>query len=254
MLKVSNRITPLPAPQSVANILSVFSGSKWIYIACTFFIGLQLTACEKDDLGKICGTEVTPITDNPVGGEVPAVEVVRMERDVACQSFQCLRHLGIAPYCTRECKLGPSTGTCADDSACGRGTTCINGQCVDDDCSPGFWCRTVQDTGPLAGKNFCTRRTGCNPADPFECEDIGNIECKVYGCFDTCLSKSSTECVFHELVCDSMKNIPCTCGLDLDPTDLSCADAELQCANAVRTWPAESVQRIHVCESIEPVQ
>jgi hypothetical protein len=169
-------------------------------------------ACEKEDLGKACGTPPDAVV-NPVGGETPTIEVVRVERDSTCDSFQCLTQLGVPPYCTRICKLeaapnatsckadtdcagAPFSGTthpgvcvdgtclCREDSQCKDPTHCADGACVDDDCPNGFWCERVQDVGPLAKSRYCVYKTGCQTN--IQCEDLSNIACNKLGCFDAC--------------------------------------------------------------------
>lgn len=175
-------------------------------------IGLSVFACESDDLGQPCGT--TPeLASSPVEGEDPDLEVVRVERDGVCESFQCLTHRGLPPYCTRSCSLsGPDEqpqsctgdeqcsggmfasgatgrcldGTCAceDDSDCPTPKQCADGVCRDDDCPKGYWCKEVQEVGPLVGRRFCVFKDGCTTN--FFCEDLGNMECKQLGCFGSC--------------------------------------------------------------------
>ncbi|MEE8409125.1 MAG: hypothetical protein V3T05_05945 [Myxococcota bacterium] len=182
-------------------------------------IGIAVTAalavaCESDDLGQPCGTTPTAVT-NPIVGEVPIIEVVRLERDGECESFQCLTHRGISPYCTRECERTPPenapkrctadadctggdfrSGTqghcvdgrcaCKEDFECSKRMHCADGVCSDDDCPKGFWCKEVQEVGPLVGKLYCVFKDGCD-GDNIYCEDLGNIVCRSLACFDACL-------------------------------------------------------------------
>jgi hypothetical protein len=183
--------------------------------ATTFWLiaGLAVPACEKDDLGQPCGTEPTSI-DDPIGGEVPTIEVVRVERDGECESFQCLTHLGLAPYCTRDCELetpavkqksctsdADCTGgefaagqsghciegkcECEEDVECESPLQCAGGRCRDDDCPEGYWCKTVQEVGPLANRRYCTFNNLCSRNA--DCEAFGVMECRQLGCFDACL-------------------------------------------------------------------
>ncbi len=171
------------------------------------------SACEKSDLGKTCGTVPTEISD-PIGGEVPTIEVVRMERDGDCESFQCLTHRGLSPYCTQTCEIDTPPNkqktctldddckggefasgqvghcvagkcTCELDEECDDPLQCSDGRCRDDDCPEGYWCKTVQDVGPLAGQRFCVFREGCQANG--DCEDFSTMSCKKLGCFDACL-------------------------------------------------------------------
>ncbi|MBI5512057.1 MAG: hypothetical protein HY903_25140 [Deltaproteobacteria bacterium] len=191
---------------------------------------LVTSACEKNDLGKPCGTAGTPVPD-PVGGEVPVVEVVRLERDSTCESFQCLTHRGLPPYCTQSCTLDPApkaktcaaataasdcaadpfaggtnpaecidgTCRCTADLQCKDPLHCEDGACVDDDCPAGYWCKRPQEVGPLANQRYCVFKTGCR--DNLQCEELGKMECDHLGCFDgclrdyyTCVKPESTKC------------------------------------------------------------
>jgi hypothetical protein len=174
---------------------------------------MVLPACEERELGQPCGTEPLPVQD-PIEGEVPVVEVVRVERDRKCDSFHCLSHRGLTPYCTRECELeaptverkscsgddectggefaAGQTGHCVDggcrceeDSECKSPLHCGDGRCRDDDCPEGYWCKTVQDIGPLAGQRYCVFNDTCTRNA--DCEAFGVMECSFLGCFDACL-------------------------------------------------------------------
>jgi len=185
------------------------------------WLALTLTAlslaCSTEELGNPCGTVATDVPD-PVQGEVPVVEVVRHERDSACESFQCLTHRGLPPYCTRTCELdSPAKAkACATDSECvGKPFAadlpgvCVNnvcqctadaqcrapnhceaGQCVDDDCPDGYWCRQIQAVGPLSPSHYCVFKTGCK--SNIDCEDLGAMTCDKLGCYDVCLRDYST--------------------------------------------------------------
>lgn len=175
-------------------------------------------ACETHDLGKKCGTLAEPVPD-PVEGEVPTVEVVRVERDSDCESFQCLTHRGLPPYCTRTCAVDspPKARHCDDASACAAApfagvdrpgecldgtcrctadnqcknpTHCVDGACVDDDCPAGYWCERVQDVGPLASNRYCVYKTGCETNS--DCESFSTMACKGMGCYDACQRKFYT--------------------------------------------------------------
>ena len=190
-------------------------------------LALSGVACEKESLGNACGTPPEPVV-NPVGGETPVIEVVRVERDSACESFQCLTQRGVPPYCTRTCKLNaapepkscdgdtnctaePFSGTdhpgvcvdgkctCTDDIQCKEPTHCADGACVDDDCPSGFWCERIQEVGPLANSHYCVYKTGCQTN--IQCEDLGNMSCNQLGCFDACLRDFYT--------CDKPKSTHC---------------------------------------------
>jgi len=187
--------------------------SLWRGTVC---MALLAAGCENNDLGRPCGTAPTP-TPDPVEGETPVVEVVRMERDVDCDSFACLTHRGLHGYCTRTCSLaappdktvscttdagcvggmftsgvqGHCVNTecrCVKDSECRDPQHCADGVCRDDDCPKGFFCERVQDVGPLAGQLFCVFKAGCQ--ENVDCEALGTVECRHLGCFDACLCEA----------------------------------------------------------------
>ncbi len=219
--------------------------------AATAGLVLWLTgaaACEKHDLGKSCGTEPAAVSE-PIGGEVPVIEIVRIERDGECESFQCLSHRGLPPYCTRPCVLAaPPTPqkSCSVDQDCtggdfarGRTGHCVDGKCVcqaneecdfplscgdgrcrDDDCPSGFTCAAVQEVGPLAGKRFCVLRTGCERNA--DCEEFGVMACRRQLCFDACLRDYHRCRVTAKNRCDELD---CFAGCARVATDLfDCPD------------------------------
>ncbi|MEZ4272644.1 MAG: hypothetical protein R3C68_14805, partial [Myxococcota bacterium] len=219
--------------------MTSITNSSWLSLGTvSLFFVVVFGACKGgNDIGDPCGTDPTPITDMPIGGETPVVEVVRMERDGACESFKCLRNRGLPPFCTRSCKLPSASDknkVCevnAADAArrCNAPTYCLvedgaaEGRCVDDDCPDGFWCRQVQETGPLSGEAYCVRREHCS--DNFDCENLGSIECATLGCFDRCLNDPT--CTFSELVCQRQEQLPCGCENDI--SSLNCFDEQLIC-------------------------
>ena len=140
-------------------------------------------ACEESDLGEKCGTPVGPLDAAIIEGEQPVDEIVRMQRDGACESFQCLTHKGLAPYCTESCTYEGSSSNkaCAGDADCTKdGESCVDDVCKSDTCDPGFRCRQVQEVGPLADQRFCVRKFGC--ASNFDCDDLEKMECVQVGC------------------------------------------------------------------------
>ncbi|MEM6732900.1 MAG: hypothetical protein AAF658_15195, partial [Myxococcota bacterium] len=154
---------------------------------------LALVACDDDDIGEPCGTPPTDIFNAPIDGEVPVTEIVRLERDRACETFQCITHSGLSPYCTQTCELDPGMpgDACENYRDCDpvfgdptENKYCVDGTCIDDDCPAGFVCRELQDVGTLAGESYCVRKSGC--ADNIDCEDLGNVECRPLGCLDRC--------------------------------------------------------------------
>ncbi len=245
-------------------------------IACTALL-VFAAGCETGDLGKPCGSEPTAVSDPVVEGENAVVEVVRLERDVNCESFQCLTHRGLHAYCTEGCELdAPSyaakscttdaqcTGgmfannvqghclagrcQCVADGECVEPLHCFAGACVDDDCPKGFACKRVQEVGPLADELFCTFKTGCVGND--DCEQLGTIECRQVGCFDACLCDALTGAEAKALECANL----CTTATRTEPFHrLHCAPLDdvctcedgsdtLSCAEASLRCPANPAQ------------
>lgn len=166
-----------------------------VYITVTLvgFTAMSLLAsCYESDLGNTCGTAATPAPTDPIDGEAPHQEVVRLERDVQCQSMQCIRQQGAAPYCTQSCTRhapDPLALVCTRDSDCLSTTLqCHAGKCVSDDCPKDYWCRELQGMGIFADTSLCVQRTDCHSKtictlqDTFSCLDLG---CGV-DCFATC--------------------------------------------------------------------
>lgn len=220
---------------------------------------LSAIACERDDIGTLCGeSDLASFVPEPVAGETPIVDVRRLQRDRQCETFQCVTHAGLAPYCTRECRFiagdSGSPPVCSSDADCEPPNSCYEGLCRDDDCPKGFWCRPIHPTGPLADKRYCLRREGCSAN--FDCEDLGRIVCREMGCFDTCCRSNATcefeadaleagGCAFHQLVCESYDGLGCLCS---DGTT-DCGDADRICRpeDATDQWPAGAVSRLRIC-------
>lgn len=207
-----------------------------------------VVACEEHDLGETCGGTTDALGGEIILGEEPVLEAVRMQRDGNCESFQCLTHRGMAPYCTRTCEYEApeKKKACAADRDCGRSEYCLDGQCADDDCPAGFWCRQVQETGPLASQRYCVRREGCR--SNFDCEDIAENVCQRVGCLDSCLTATGA-CDEHALVCAPRGELPCACpGEDADPR-VTCSDEQLVCLppGATQSWPTGAVEQRGVC-------
>lgn len=244
-------------------------------LAPVLALSMTVAGCESDDVGKACGTDANTPPPDPIAGEEPVLEVVRMERDGTCETFQCLRHAGISPYCTRECEF-ENVGTrksCTSDDDCTAPRYCSDGECRDDDCPNGFWCRQVQETGPIAGQQFCVRRDSCE--QNLDCEKIGELICVPRGCYDVCLTEGRTcetdedcpgsssmfcdddicRCRYHELVCEVEDELPCRCPGGEQSTDLDCADEDLECAELTQTeqWAEGSVTRKGICEHKDPL-
>jgi len=191
----------------------------------TGFLAVVATAalgCETNDLGKACGTDATPLPAEAIDGETPVVEVVRIQRDSACETFQCLTHRGLAPYCTRVCDANR-------------------------DCPTGFVCSAVQDSGPLADKRYCVFEDGCERN--IDCGDLGHIRCAKLGCLDAC-ELEPLGCDFHQLTCAERTDLGCECLPDEigNPRD-ECDDADLVCTpeSLGVALPAGSVAQLNVC-------
>jgi hypothetical protein len=206
-----------------------------------------VAACEESDVGEKCGTPVGPLDAEIIEGEQPVDEIVRMQRDGACESFQCLTHKGLAPYCTETCTYEGSSSnkTCAGDGDCTKdGESCVDNQCKSDSCDPGFQCRQVQEVGPLADQRFCVRKIGC--ASNFDCDDLDKMECAQLGCLDSDFLLPSSEDV-HFLSCQPRDELPCICNGQTDK-NVVCADGELICDPGTgNPWPTSTVAQVGVC-------
>lgn len=197
-------------------------------------LGLALGACEDDDVGEPCTAEIQAQPAEPIDGERAVLEVVSLSRDQACETFQCLRHQGLEPYCTEECRFTEesSDSPCEDDNGCSGDEYCEGGQCRKDDCPDGFWCRQIQETGPNVNKTFCTRRV-CN--DTQDCFAIGGYQCVTHGCYDACLrNDAGTQCDFNQRVCEPFSALADIC--QCQGGDVSCSDAELRCETETLRW------------------
>lgn len=194
----------------------------WIVVSA----GVSLfCACEANDIGNACQAEISQLSGDLVLGEMPLVEVVSIEVDKECQSFSCLRHRGLSPYCTRDCQ-------------------------GDGDCPAGFRCEPVLLVGDLAAKQFCTRIDQCQ--QHLDCGDLGSIVCDVKACYDSCQGLSCSidadcpdalcvdgrcACQFRQLVCQSTSQLDCSC----DEESCSCLDS------AVGPWTPRGV--VGVCQA-----
>ena len=215
---------------------------------------LLFTACiEKDNTGIACGEPLGTQPSDPIPGETPIVEIVRIQRDANCLSFQCLEHAGLPAYCTRNCNhLDTSNSiSCTDPSQCPTSSYCHLGKCVNDDCPAGYWCQEVQREGPLAGQNFCVRRSNCLLNS--DCEALGQMNCIQYGCFDQCLL--DTSCEFHKLMCAPKTELPCQCRVASVDDSGHCADWDLICQSegALDPWPQSSVYQAGICTAKQEI-
>jgi hypothetical protein len=189
-----------------------------------WLVGLLLPgfACQTNDLGKPCGSALTDLGTEPIAGEQPVIEVVRIERDQACETFQCLTHRGLHPYCTRVCDQ-------------------------DGDCPTGFACEAVQEVGPLADKKYCVYKLGCQRN--IDCKDLGNILCVKFACLDACLvTGDSNDCQFHQLKCYDRADLGCQCPQSAEANAV-CSDEEVICqpAGAGEALPAGAVHQLNAC-------
>lgn len=226
--------------------------------------------CNEEDIGEACGQDAPFVAPEPIDGEVPVSEIVRLERDRACETFQCITHSGLNPYCTRSCELDASVNTgesCETDQDCDPvfgdpmgNTLCVNNVCIDDDCPEGFACRELQTVGTLAGQNFCVRKIGCE--NNFDCEDVQNLECRRLGCIDSCFLDQSSLIVDtaagsvscpasaeNVLTCEPFNELPCQCIGGGE----TCEDAALVCqpASIPVPYPSGVVQQRGVCFGID---
>lgn len=223
-------------------------------------------ACDDEDVGEPCGDLSTSVGAQPIEDEKPVTEVIRLESDRACETFQCISHSGLSPYCTKSCALDSSVtlGSCANDRDCDPlfgdptgNTICVDGQCIDDDCPEGFVCRPLQTVGTLAGERVCVRKSGCQ--NNLDCEDLGAFECRQLGCIDSCFLEArdedndptgTTVCEdddVNALVCKPLNELPCTC----IGGATSCEDAALQCGPTDALFPEGTVAQQGICFGVE---
>ncbi|HET6347147.1 MAG TPA: hypothetical protein VFH51_19600 [Myxococcota bacterium] len=210
-------------------------------------VAAALAACTTEDTGKLCGNPNSAYPSEPVRGETATVTVASLYRDSKCETFQCLQHNGLDAYCTRSCTYNPvpkGAKACLTDGDCLSPLHCNGGFCNDDDCPAGFWCRGVQDVGPLAGQQFCVRHDNCTST--FDCDDAGTMTCAPMGCFDICLLNPAA-CPYHAYTCRPQADLNCKCAGDPNKTDCQGADLECNPPEATQTFPAGAVQRVGVC-------
>lgn len=217
-------------------------------------IALIATACNEDrQLGGNCGTQTPPLEGEIVEGETAVDEVVRVERDGVCESFQCLTEGGLAPYCSELCSYDSesSNDTCNTDADCRfQDEHCIDHQCKEDDCPEGFICDTVQETGPLASTRYCQRQRGC--VTNFDCGDVSNVRCVTIACLDACLLSSGDrdDCDSHYLHCQPRTELPfCLCPGEQEPSNgVTCDASVLVCdPSEGDPFPAGSVTLRGIC-------
>ena len=167
-----------------------------------FIVLLSLTACHPNNVGMLCTSNTREAPSGTlVLGEHALETLVTLSRDSHCTSFQCLKHEGIAPYCTESCTLDAApthARACTLSSDCTAPSHCVEGLCRDDDCPPGFYCDNVQTAGPRAQERVCVRRQACK--NDLDCGDLKEFTCSHQFCFDSCLLEDAT-CTQHTLVC-----------------------------------------------------
>lgn len=185
----------------------------WLNSAAVVLLAASLCHCTTDDTGTACtNPNATDISSDTVQGENPVVEVIRLDRDPVCETFNCLTHMGIPSYCTRTCKNNDppsSKQSCTVDTDCKFPLHCNKGTCNDDDCPKGFVCKTIQDVGPLQNQEFCVRRSNCQ--GDFECEAIGTLSCEPLSCFDSCAQDPNAACALHRYTCEPDSKADCGC-------------------------------------------
>lgn len=236
--------------------------------ASLLVVSVALTACNEDDVGEACGEGPTDFFASPIDGESPVSEIVRLQRDRACETFKCITHSGLNPYCTQTCTLDESTvgDSCENDADCdplfgdpNENEYCVNNTCIGDDCPAGFVCREFQDVGTAAGEMYCVRQTCDTNVD---CGDLGNVECRSLGCYDQCFSDTAGLNVDTDagtvscpqeaenfLTCDPIEELPCACPGGAE----NCSDADLQCQpqGLPLPWPTSTVAQRGVCFGVE---
>jgi len=225
------RVTPL--------FLLVASGAS-VALVC---------GCTTDDIGKRCEAKPTPvIASEPVGGEHPTNEIVAVQRNGSCESFECLSHRGYPAYCTRACAYDTKTakGECTTNADCTRPLHCYLGQCQDDDCPSGFECRPVQTVGPLAGQLFCVQKENC--AGNFDCESLGHVDCKKLACFDALWLENKKPDGSGTLTCSTREDVPyCQCPADQQASGVdSCLHPRCDPEDA-NAWDINATEFRDVC-------
>ena len=208
------------------------------FAAFALTIALSILGCKTDDVGQPCTAQTGSVGLNPIDGENPTVEMVRMHRDENCLSFRCLEHQGLPPHCTRSCTFTATDTPCTTDSDCPNQGRCLENTCSDDDCPAGFDCEAPIDAGEFAENLFCIRRSNCE--SNLDCEGLGSIDCVTLGCFDTCLANES--CEMHQLQCEPLKDLSCSC----PDNALTCNDSEQSC-NGDIPLEAGSLTTRNVC-------
>ena len=219
----------------------------WLNSAAAALLAGVLCQCTTDDTGTACtNPNATNISADTVQGENPVVEVIRLDRDPVCETFNCLTHLGIPSYCTRSCTNNSppaSKVTCSTDSDCKWPLHCNKGVCNDDDCPKGFVCKTIQDVGPLKDQDFCVRRTNCG--NDLECENIGTLVCEPLACYDICAETPTAPCALHRYTCNSDKVADCGC---VGTSNVCSENSTLQCPPASSgQQPLFTATRHNVC-------
>lgn len=117
---------------------------------------LALVACNSEDTGTRCGVEYDKWSSSAgevIVGEEPIITDEQIMQDGVCETFVCLNHYGIPPYCSR---------TCDDDQ---------------NECPDGFTCAAVQDLGAHAGDRYCVFSTCEKDSD---CLDVKKYACTTF--------------------------------------------------------------------------
>lgn len=214
----------------------------------TFCVSLSMGCIQKDDTGKVCGTPLNRLANSPIIGENPIQETIRLQRDKECLSFHCLEHRGLPSYCTRECsqtKSAESLSPCSSNEDCPRTNYCSSGECISDDCSAGYRCQQIQQTGPLQDRTFCVRQESCSVNS--DCDALGSVDCVAYGCFNECLL--NPDCLGNQYICLPKAELPCACREEAIDEAGNCSDADFVCESGETStiWPIGSVSQQGIC-------
>ena len=116
---------------------------------------LALSACHLHDLGTECALDRQPFDNKQtewVVGEVPIITEEQIIQDGTCETFICLNHDGIPPYCSRHC---------SDNQPC----------------PDAFECKQVQGLGPRSNDTYCVYAVCETDAD---CRDIKTYACVTF--------------------------------------------------------------------------
>ncbi len=149
---------------------------KVILVIFGCFLPAFLASCNKEDLGTPCAVDEKKWSEGVnkneiVVGEEPVITDEQILQDGICETFICLNHLNMPPYCSRRC----------DD----------NNPCPD-----GFTCQAVQDLGAHAGEAYCVfapceKDSDCQDVKLYQCATIASTTTDATATFKRCQPRTS---------------------------------------------------------------